>query len=145
MPAGVLYIVRKTVVSPWGQRAKGYAKPEGKFAENILMDPLDNQRRVDYNPYNLLERLVIDEGRSDAIPMLPMLLPLIHLNNITTFLGGIDDESLGYRENCEKSQNRNRLSGVLLSSARKGRLLSNQNSKVKRKIEKIRRKTPADF
>lgn len=50
------------------------------------------------------------------------------------------DESLGYRENCEKSQNRNRLSGVLSSSARKGRLLSNQNSKVKRKIEKIRRK-----
>ena len=63
------------------------------------MDPLDNQRRVDYNPYNLLERLVIYEERSDAIPMLPMLpmlLPLIHLNNITTFLGGIDDESYLY-------------------------------------------------
>lgn len=37
------------------------------------MDPLDNQRRVDYNPYNLLERLVIYETLHETIPMLSML------------------------------------------------------------------------
>lgn len=45
----------------------------------------------------------------------------------------------------EKSQNRNCLFGISPSSARKGRLLSNQNPKAKRKIEKNPPKSPADF